>query len=64
MKYIVLKTFKCRYTDFKVYHQGDYYKSVNKEHTEKLIKLGFIKAVEEKKKPAAKKPEKKKADAK
>lgn len=54
----VLKDFKCRHHDFKVFKEGDEYKSVNKEHTEKLLKLGFIKEMP-KKKTATKKADKK-----
>lgn len=64
MKYKVLKTFKCRHQDHKVFHENKEYTSVDKEHTQKLLDLGFIKAVEEKKKPTAKKAETKKADKK
>lgn len=44
--YKVLKAFKCRYQNFKVFREGDEYTSVNDKHTEKLLKLGYIEAVE------------------
>lgn len=41
----VLKPFKCRYQNNKVFKVNDEYNSVNKEHTEKLIEEKYIKEV-------------------
>lgn len=60
--YKVLKAFKCRHQDRKKFTEGSEYKPVNKEHTEKLIKLGYIKELPKKKQ--VKKTTKKKDDKK
>jgi len=60
--YKVLKAFKCRHQKFKVFKEGNEYKSVNKEHTEKLLKEGYIK--EQPKKVTKKKNTTKKKDDK
>ena len=60
--YKVLKAFKCRHQDLKVFKVDDEYKSVNKEHTEKLLNEGYIKEMPKKKtttKKTAKKDDKK-----
>lgn len=47
--YITIKPFRCRYQNKKLFKIDDDYKSVNKEHTEKLIKKGYIKEKVQKK---------------
>ena len=47
--YITIKPFRCRYQNKKLFKVDDDYKSVNKEHTEKLIKEGYIKEKVQKK---------------
>lgn len=59
--YKVLKAFKCRYQNFKVFREGDEYTSVNDKHTEKLLKLGYIEAVEKSVEKASEKAEKEEA---
>jgi len=56
--YKVLKAFKCRHQNFKVFKEGEEYKSVNEEHTKKLLKEGYIKKNTKKKEPKKKQPKK------
>lgn len=62
MGYKVLKAFKCRHQNLKVFNEKDDYESVDKKHTEKLLSLGFIEEVKTEK-AAPKKSVKKTADA-
>lgn len=48
MEYKVLKNFKCRHHDFQIFKTDDNYDSVDEQHTEKLIQLGFIEPVKAK----------------
>ena len=44
--YKVIKDFKCRHHDFKVFKKDEEYKGKNAQHTKKLLDEGYIKKVE------------------
>lgn len=50
MKYVVLKKFKDRFSEMKVFDVGDEHTPPNKERAEQLVNLGYIKPVREQKK--------------
>lgn len=65
--YKVIKAFKCRHQELKVFKEGQEYNSVNEEHTKKLLELGYIKEVKKKatnKKVTSNKKETKRAEKK